>query len=90
MATDRELPGARVDHGDVEVDQQIVQADRRDRVVQRLERHRMIARGELELLWRDVRGRDERARGPRLDGFRQCLSIVIWRASARRNSLHGG
>src|SRR5438094_512261 len=49
MAADRELPGARVDHWDVEVDQQIVQADRRDRVVQRLERHRVIA--HCELVW---------------------------------------
>ncbi len=90
IAADHELPRACVDHWDVEVDQQVVQADRRDWVVQRLERHRMVARGELELLWRDVRGRDERARGPRLDGLRQCLSIVIWRASARRNSMPGG
>jgi hypothetical protein len=35
------------------VDQQVVQADRRDREAQRLERHPVVARGELELFETD-------------------------------------
>jgi hypothetical protein len=46
--------------GDVEVDQQVVQADRGDRVPQRLQRQSMVAGRELELLERDLRGLCER------------------------------
>src|SRR6267378_2693323 len=56
--------GRRVDHGDVEVDQEIVQADWRDVVAQSLQRHRVIAHRELELLRCYVGGRDQRSGGP--------------------------
>ena len=51
---DVEAPGRGIDRGDVEVDQQVVQPGRRDRVPQRLKRQRVIPRGELQLLERDV------------------------------------
>ena len=58
-----ELVGVRVDRRDVEMDQQVVEADRRDVVAQGLLRQRMVADRELQLLDGDVRARDERARG---------------------------
>jgi hypothetical protein len=39
---------------DVEVDQQVVEADGRDRQPERLERQRVVPRRELELLERDA------------------------------------
>ena len=38
------------------MDEQVVQPDRRDLVLQRLQRHPVVARGELELLDRDAGG----------------------------------
>ena len=48
-----EPPGVGLDGRDVVVGQQVVQPDRRDRVAQRLERHPVVARRELELLEAD-------------------------------------
>ena len=53
-AADVEPPGVRVDDRNVVVDQQVVQPDRRDRIVERLERHAVVARRELQLLERDL------------------------------------
>ena len=51
---DLEPPGSRVDRGDVEVDQEIVEARRRDRLTQDLERKRVVARGESKLVEGDA------------------------------------
>ena len=45
------------------MDQQVVQADGRDVVAQGLQRQRVVADRELQLLEGDVRAGDERARG---------------------------
>src|SRR4051812_23875867 len=45
-------PGLRVDLRDVEVDQEVVQPDRRDRVTERLERQPMVAGRKLQLVER--------------------------------------
>ena len=52
-STQREPPRRGVDLGDVVVDEQVVQAGGREVVAQRLERHPVVARRELELLARD-------------------------------------
>ena len=49
-----EAPGRRVHERDVVVDQQVVQPDGRHVVAQRLERHAVVARRELELLQADA------------------------------------
>ena len=56
-AADLEPPRRRVDRRDVVVDEQVVQADRRDRPAQRLQRHPGVARSELQLLGGDAPGR---------------------------------
>ena len=53
-AADLEPEGRRVDERDVVVDEQVVQPDRGDRPAQRLERHRVVARGEPELVEADA------------------------------------
>ena len=53
-AADLEPPRIRVDRGNVVVDQQVVQPHGRDLVPQRLERHAVVPRRELELLEADV------------------------------------
>ena len=45
-AADLELPGDRVDERDVVVDEQVVEPHRRDRPAERLQRHRVVARGK--------------------------------------------
>ncbi len=52
-APDLEPPRFRLDERDVVVDQQVVQPDGRDRPAERLERHRVVARGEAQLVERD-------------------------------------
>ena len=73
LACDRETPGRRVDDRHVVVDQQVVQADRRDGKAQRLERHPVVARRELELLEADA------------FHLRQ-ITRRVWRNVARRGS----
>jgi len=46
------------------MDQEVVEADRRDVVTQRLERHRVITHRELQLLRRYVGARDQCSGGP--------------------------
>jgi hypothetical protein len=53
-AADVEAPRRRVDLRDVEVDQQVVQTDRGNRLPEDLQRQRVIPGGELELLERDA------------------------------------
>ena len=53
-AADAQLPRTHVDVRDVPVDQQVVHADRRDVVAERLEVHRVVPHCELELVQRDV------------------------------------
>ena len=53
-AVDDELEGRGVDVGNVEVDEHVVHADRRDRPAQRLERHAGVAQREPDLLAREV------------------------------------
>ena len=53
VAVDGERPVV-ADERDVVVDQQVVEADRRHRPAQHLERHAVVARGELQLLARDA------------------------------------
>ena len=55
-----------VDHRDVEMDQEVVQTDRRDLVAKRFERHRVIARRQLQLVGRDLRRVDKCAGRSRL------------------------
>ncbi len=50
---DLQPPGLGIDERDVVVDQEVVETYRRDVPPERLERHRVIARGELELLEAD-------------------------------------
>ena len=54
LATHRQAPVVGVDVRHVEVDQQVVEADRRDRVAECFERHPVIAGRELELLEADA------------------------------------
>jgi len=70
VASDRQLVVRHVDRGDVEVDEEVVQADGRDRVAQGLERHGMVAHGKLKLFRRDVWAFDETAGLPRLRHLR--------------------
>src|SRR4051794_20854158 len=49
-AADLEPPRPDVDRRDVEVDEQVVQADRRDRLAEELEREAVVARRELQLI----------------------------------------
>src|SRR5439155_11040451 len=58
-AAHAEPPGARIDGRDVVVREQVVETDRRHVVAKRLERHAVVARGQLELLARDVDRRRE-------------------------------
>ena len=53
-AIDGETPRPRVDRGHVVVDEEVVEADRRQVVPERLERHPVVPRGELELLESDA------------------------------------
>lgn len=87
---DLEAIGRCVERRDVEVDQQVVQADRRDRVPQGLQRHAVVAEGEVRLLEGDlalrIRGRHlggtVRAR-PRSDQGCSARSTVQRRAASR-------
>ena len=56
VPADLEPPRLGVHLRDVEVDQQVVEADRRDVVLQRLERDGVIAAAELKLVEGDLRG----------------------------------
>src|SRR5205823_932264 len=64
VAADGQLVTRRVDHRDVEMDQEVVEADRRDVVTQRLERHRVITHRELQLRRRYVGARVQCSGGP--------------------------
>ena len=63
-AVDLEPPGRNVDVRDVVVREQVVEPDRREVPAERLERHAVVARGELELLEADdlAHARDDNAR----------------------------
>ena len=54
LAANGDPPRLRVDVRHVVVDQEVVQAERRDRVAQRLERQPVVSRRELQLLERDA------------------------------------
>ncbi len=54
QAADLEPPRRSVDVRNVEVREEVVEPDRRDVPAQRLERHAVVARGELELLEADL------------------------------------
>ena len=56
-AADLQPPRVRVDTRDVVVDQQVVQAQRGDGPAQRFQRHPVVARGQLELLYGYRQGR---------------------------------
>src|SRR5207248_9835756 len=71
MASDAQLVQLNVDQGDVEMDQQVVKAERSELVTERLERHRMVADRELQLFGRDVRAGDEGSRSSRWRGVRR-------------------
>src|SRR5438067_468959 len=78
LSIDRELTGGGVDERDVEVDQQVVEADRGDRIAQGFEGHGVVSAGELKLVRSDLRARNQGARGQRLDGLPQrSISIRI-------------
>ena len=63
VPTDGEAPLGWIDPWDVEVGEQIVQADRSDRILQRFQRQRVIPRRELQLFEHDIRpGRQLRNR----------------------------
>src|SRR5260370_19614430 len=66
VAADGQRPVARVDRRYVEVDKEVVEADRGYLVAQRLERHRVVADRQLELARRDVRAGDQRPGGQRI------------------------
>jgi hypothetical protein len=57
VAADLQPPGPLVGLWDVEVDQQVVQAERGDVVAQRLQRHAVVAGRQLQLLHGDPIGR---------------------------------
>ena len=57
---DVQPPRGRIDRRNVVMREQIVEADRRQRVPKRLERHPVIARCELKLLEGDLIRADER------------------------------
>ena len=76
LAADRQLPLRGVDEWDVEVDEQIVEPDRRDRITQGFEGHGVVSAGQLKLVRSNVKARDQGARGQRLDGLPQ-LSISM-------------
>ena len=59
-AVELQPPGRGIDVGNVVVRQQVVQADRRDVPAQRLERHAVVPRGELELFEADRVGHRRR------------------------------
>ena len=54
VPTDVQRPRRRIDVGDVVVDQEVMETERCDRPVERLERHPAVAGGELELVDADV------------------------------------
>ena len=58
-SVDGQPPRRRVHVRDVVVDQQVVEADRRDRLAERFERHPVVPRCELQLLERDLAHRFE-------------------------------
>ena len=53
LPADAQAPDGAVHVGDVVVDQQVVQADRRDRPAQRFQRHPVVPRRQLQLLQTD-------------------------------------
>ena len=56
QAADAQTVGCGVDVRDVEVDEEVVHAGRRDRVAEALERHPAVAQGERDLFSREVVG----------------------------------
>jgi len=53
VPADAQAPCLGVDAGDVEVDQEVVEPERRDRVAEGLERQPVVAGRQLQLLERD-------------------------------------
>jgi hypothetical protein len=54
VPADVQRPRRRIDAGDVVVDQEVMETERRDRPVERLERHPAVAGSELELVDADA------------------------------------
>ena len=65
VAADAERVRGHVERRDVEVDEQVVHPDRGDVITQCLERHRVVAHCELQLIGRYLGRLDERARRQR-------------------------
>jgi hypothetical protein len=75
QAADAQAPVAR--HiGHVEVDQEVVQPDRRDVVAKRLERHPVVAGGELQFVQRNAHTRPRRTSQARSQGSDPNLTRV--------------
>ena len=59
QTADAQAPTTRIDHWDVEVNQQVMQTDGCHRISQRLQRHAVIARRQLQFLERNAHARRE-------------------------------
>ena len=60
VAVDGEAEGSRVDTRDVVMNEEVMEPDGSERIAERLERHAVVARGQLQLFARDLVALDER------------------------------